>query len=98
MNEQLATSVLRILGITIVVIGAVLTVQALIGILLLPDDKTVSALGEYVALEFGRAERAQLLMQVATMAFGFLLCALSPALARYVAKRGTEPGSTSPPS
>ena len=87
MSEQLARSILKIIGIVTVLIGAIMTAQSLYAFVYVDEPKSVSALGTYISVEgvFGDVARAAIICNAVVMLMGFLLCALSPALARYVA-------------
>lgn len=86
MTEQTALSILRILGITTILVGAILTAQALFAWLTLPDVGEYSSLGAHVSIEgmVGDVARAAATSNALIMVLGFLMCSLSPMLARFV--------------
>jgi uncharacterized protein YjeT (DUF2065 family) len=89
MSEQAALSILRLLGITTVLVGVILTAQSLFSWLTFPKPGHYSALGEQVTIEgmVGDVARAAATCNALIIVLGFLFCALSPTLARYVAGR-----------
>ena len=89
MSEQAALSILRILGITTVLVGLILTAQALFAWLHFPKPESYSSLGAQVSFEgmVGDVARTAAASYALIIVFGCLLCALSPMLARYVTGR-----------
>jgi hypothetical protein len=87
MREELARAILKILGIMTALVGSILTSQALFGWLAIPKDQSGSGLGTYVSVEgmVGSVARTAITQNLLVVLFGCLLCALSPALARFVA-------------
>lgn len=89
MSEQHALSLLRILGITTVLVGVILTVQSLFAWLSFPKSDAYSTIGTQVSIEgmVGDVARAAAMSNALVVVVGFLFCALSPMLAHYVAGR-----------
>lgn len=89
MPESVARGVLKLVGITTILIGSVMTAQSLFAWLMFPNP-SMSGLGVHVTMEgmVGDVARASITMNAITILFGSLLCTLSPTLARFVAGSG----------
>lgn len=87
MSEAVARSVLRVIGITTVLVGGILVARSLFGWLAVATGGTYSQLGGFLEVEglVGDTARAAVVCNVIVVGLGLLFCALSPALARYVA-------------
>ena len=89
MTREQARSILRIIGIVTVLIGAIMTAQALFAWAKFPDEVIFSGVGRYVPVEGmgGDVPSLTVMSNSLIIVFGVLLCALSSTLARLVVGR-----------